>query len=178
MRYFSNHLIYLRCLSKDSFPGTSGGYFKCNIQGTNNELRNRFYKCVHLQLFSIKYKFVHLQLFNGKYKFVHLQLFDVKCLFSEKHMFHKHKRTVVYGRASLAWKWWPVIFDTQINYFPPLRFRPPWQVFTWDRSPFSNPLIVHSQFLGEANGHVFCRRKKIKLSILKNWQQILTKLLI
>ena len=26
------------------------------------------------------------------------------------------------------------------NYFPPLRFRPPWQVFIRDRSPFSNPL--------------------------------------
>ena len=176
MRYFSNHLIYLRCLSKDSFPRTSGGYLKCNIQCTNNELRNRFYKCVHLQLFSIKYKFVHLQLFNGKYKFVLLQLFDVKFLFSEKHMFHKHERTFVYGRTSLAWQWWPVIFETQTNYFPPLRFRPPWQVFSWDRSPLSNPLIVHSQFLAKQTVTFFVEEKKS--SILKNWQQILTKLLI
>ena len=28
-----------------------------------------------------------------------------------------------------------------VNYFPSLRFRPPWQAFIWDRSPFSNPLI-------------------------------------
>ena len=45
---------------------------KCSIQGTNNELRNRFYKLVHPQLFKLKYKFDHLQ------------LFDVKFLFSKK----------------------------------------------------------------------------------------------
>ena len=36
-----------------------------------------------------------------KYKFIQLQLFDVKFLFSEEHIFHKQKRTDVYGRASL-----------------------------------------------------------------------------
>ena len=41
-----------------------GGYLKCSIRGANNELRNRFYKFVNLQLFSVKYKFVHFQLFN------------------------------------------------------------------------------------------------------------------
>ena len=135
-----------------------------------------------INAFIFNYLASNINLFIFNCLTVNINLFIFNCLTSNicfpKNMFHKHKRTVVYGRASLAWKWWPVIFDTQINYFPPLRFRPPWQVFTWDRSPFSNPLIVHSQFLGEANGHVFCRRKKIKLSILKNWQQILTKLLI
>ena len=58
--------------------------------GTNNQLRNRFYK------------FVHFQLFNVKYKFVQLQLFDIKILFSQKHTFRKQKRTAVYGRASLV----------------------------------------------------------------------------
>ena len=78
--------------------GTSSVAF----EGINNELRNRFYKFVHLQLFSVKYNFVHLvQLFNVKHKFVHLQLFDVKFLFSEKHIFRKQKRTGVYLRASV-----------------------------------------------------------------------------
>ena len=48
------------------------------------------------------YKFLHLQLFSVKYKFVHLQLFDVKFLFYEKHIFRKQKRTAVYGRASVV----------------------------------------------------------------------------
>ena len=80
-------------------PRGIGGYLKCSIRSNNNELRSRFYKFVHLQLFSVKYKFVHLQLFNVKYKFVHLQQFDVKFLFSEKHIFRKQKKTPVYGRA-------------------------------------------------------------------------------
>ena len=79
-----------------------GGYLKCSIRGTNNQIRNRFYKSVHLELFNVKYKFVYLQLFNIKYKFVQLQLFDDKFLFSEEHTFCKQKRTVVYGRASLV----------------------------------------------------------------------------
>ena len=54
-------------------------------EGTNNQVRNRFYKSVHLQLFNVQYKFVYLQLFNVKFKFV--QLFDVKFLFSQKHIF-------------------------------------------------------------------------------------------
>ena len=64
-----------------------GGHLKCSIRSSNNELRNRFHKFVHLQLSSIKYKFVYLQLFNVKCKFGHLQQFDVKFLFSEKHIF-------------------------------------------------------------------------------------------
>ena len=55
--------------------GAQRGYLKCSIRGTNNRLRNRFYK------------FVHLQLFNVKYNFVQFQLFHVKFLFSEKHSF-------------------------------------------------------------------------------------------
>ena len=53
-------------------------------------------------MFNVKYKFVYLQLFNVKYKFAQLQLFDVKFLFSKEHIFHKQKRTVVYGRTSLV----------------------------------------------------------------------------
>ena len=64
-------------------------YLKCSIRGFNNQLPNRFYK------------FVHLQLLNVRYKFVHLQLFDFKFLFSKTHAFRKQKRTAVYGRASL-----------------------------------------------------------------------------
>ena len=79
-----------------------GGYLKCSIRGTNKQIRNRFYKSVHLELFNVKYKFVYLQLFNVKYKFVQLQLFDVKFSLSEEHIFRNHKRTVVYGRASLV----------------------------------------------------------------------------
>ena len=94
--------------------GAQQGYLKCSIRGTNNQIRNRFYKSVHLQLFNVKYKFVYLQLFNVKYKFVYLQLFnakyrfirlqpfEVKFLFSEEHIFRKQKRTDVYGRASLV----------------------------------------------------------------------------
>ena len=67
-----------------------GRVLKCSIRGTNNELQNRFYKFVHLQLFSVKYKFVHLQ------------LFDVKFVFSEKHILCKQKRTTVYERASVV----------------------------------------------------------------------------
>ena len=77
-------------------------YLKCSIRGTNNQIRNRFYKSVHLQLFNVKCKFVYLQLFNVKYKFIQLQLFHVKFLFSEEHIFRKQKRTDVYGRASLV----------------------------------------------------------------------------
>ena len=75
---------------------------QCSIRGTNNQIQNRFYESVHLQLFNVKYRFVYLQLFNGKYKFIQLQLFDVKFLFSEEHIFRKQKRTDVYGRASLV----------------------------------------------------------------------------
>ena len=67
-----------------------GGYLKCSIRGTNKQIRNRFYKSVHLELFNVKYKFVQLQLFDDKF------------LFSEEHTFCKQKRTVVYGRASLV----------------------------------------------------------------------------
>ena len=72
-----------------------------SIRGTNNELRKRLYKFVHLRLSSVKYRFVHLQLFNVKYKFVQAQLFALKFLFSEKHIFHKQKGTAVCGRASV-----------------------------------------------------------------------------
>ena len=82
-------------------PGAQGGYLKCSIRGTNNELPKRFYKFVHLQLSSVNDRFVHLRLFNVKYKFVHLQLFGPKLLFSEKHIFRKQKRMAVCGRASV-----------------------------------------------------------------------------
>ena len=77
-------------IEKAVWTGAKGGYLKCSIRGTNNELGNIFYK------------FVHLQLFRVKYKFVHLQLFDVKFLFSEKHLIRKKKRTTVYGRTSVV----------------------------------------------------------------------------
>ena len=79
-----------------------GGYLKCSIRGTNKQIRNRFYKSVHLELFNVKYKFVYLELFNVKYKFIQLQLFDVEFFFSEEHIFRKQKRTDVYERASLV----------------------------------------------------------------------------
>ena len=63
---------------------------KCNIGGTNNQLRNRFCKLLHLQLF------------NAKYKFVQFELFDVKFLFPEKHIVRKQKRIVFYGCTSLV----------------------------------------------------------------------------
>ena len=66
------------------------GYLKCSIRGTTNQIRNKLYKSVHLQLFNVKYKFVQFQ------------LFDVKFLFSEEHIFRKQKRMDVYGRASLV----------------------------------------------------------------------------
>ena len=47
-------------------------------------------------------------MFNVKYKFAHLQLFEVKFLFSEKHIFHKQKRTAVHGHAS-------VVLDVKLN---------------------------------------------------------------
>ena len=81
--------------------GVQRGFLKCSIRGTNNQIQNRFYKSDHFQLFNVKYKSAYLQLFNVKYKFIQLQLFDVKFLFSEEHIFHKQKRTDVYGRASL-----------------------------------------------------------------------------
>ena len=83
-------------------PGAYRGCLKYSIWGTKNQIRNRFYKSVRLQLFNVRYNFVYLQLFNVKYKFVQLQLFDVKLLFSEEHIFRKQQRTVVYGRASLV----------------------------------------------------------------------------
>ena len=83
-------------------PGAQLGCLKCSIQGTNNQIQNRFCKSVHLQLFNVKYKFAYLQLFNVKYKFVQLQLSDVKFLFSEEQFFRKQKITVVYGRTSLV----------------------------------------------------------------------------
>ena len=49
-----------------------------------------------------RYKFFHLEMFNVKYKFAHLQPYEVKFLFSEKHIFHKQKRTAVYGHASVV----------------------------------------------------------------------------
>ena len=67
-----------------------GGYFKCSIRCTNNQLSNKFYT------------FTHLQLFYVKYKFVNVPLFDVKFLLFEKHIFCKQKRTPVYGLASLV----------------------------------------------------------------------------
>ena len=72
------------------FTGADRGYLKCGIQGTNNQLQNRFYK------------FAHLQLFNFKYKFALLELLEVKGLFFKKIIFYKQKRTVVYGRAFLV----------------------------------------------------------------------------
>ena len=74
----------------------------CSIQGTNNQIWNRFYKSVHLQLFNVKCKLAYFQLLNVKYKFIQLQLSDVKCLFSKEHIFRKEKRTDVHGRTSLA----------------------------------------------------------------------------
>ena len=71
------------------YTGAQGGYLKCSIPGTNNELQKRFYKFVHLQLSTVKQKFVHLK------------LFDVKFLFSKKYIFHKQKRTAVCGCASV-----------------------------------------------------------------------------
>ena len=55
--------------------------FNCltsSIRGTNNQIRNKCYKSVHLQLF------------------------DVKFLLSEEHIFCKQNRIVVYGRASIV----------------------------------------------------------------------------
>ena len=74
-------------IEKAVWTGAQGGYLKCSIRGTNNELRNRFYKFVHLQLFSIKYKFVHLQ------------LFDVKFLFSEKKIYFGRRREQLFMNA-------------------------------------------------------------------------------
>ena len=95
-------LVFFKIKLQTWDPGAKRGCLKCSIRGTNNQIRNRFYKSVHLQLFNVKYKFVYLQLFNVKYKFIQLQLFDVKFLFSEEHIFRKQKRTDVYGRASLV----------------------------------------------------------------------------
>ena len=67
--------------------GAQRGCLKCSIGGTSNQIRNRFYESVHLQLFTVKYKFAYRQLFNIKYKSIQLQLFDVKFLFSEEHIF-------------------------------------------------------------------------------------------
>ena len=64
---------------KNEPAGASRGYLKCSIRGTTNQIRNIFYK------------FVHLQLFNVKDKFVQLQLFDVKFLFSEEHIFLRER---------------------------------------------------------------------------------------
>ena len=81
--------LYIIVFLSKYYSGAQGGYLKCSIRGTNNELRNKFCKFVHLQLFSVKCKFVHLQ------------LFDVKLFFPEKHIFREQKRTVCYGRASV-----------------------------------------------------------------------------
>ena len=76
------------------FEGNQGrrGYLKCSIRGTNNQLRNRFYEFVHLQLFNVACKFVHLQLFD-----------DVKFFFSQIFViFRKQQRTADYRRAYLV----------------------------------------------------------------------------
>ena len=40
--------------------GAQQGYLKCSIRGTNNQIRNRFYKSVRLQLLNVKCKFIQL----------------------------------------------------------------------------------------------------------------------
>ena len=74
--------------------------------------------------FNVKYKFVYLHLFNVKYKFIQLQLFVVKFLFSEEHIFSQAEengclwtRVLIFGCSTQPGKWWPVIFETQINFW-------------------------------------------------------------
>ena len=43
------------------YTGAQRRYLKCSMRGTNNQLPDRFYKFVHLQLFNVRYKFVHLR---------------------------------------------------------------------------------------------------------------------
>ena len=64
---------------------------KCNIGGTNNQLRNRFCKLLHLQLF------------NAKYKFVQFELFDVKFLFPEN-ISSASKRELLFMDALLQFR--------------------------------------------------------------------------
>ena len=87
---------------KKTYQGRSEGTSSVSIRGTNNQIRNRFYKSIHLQQFNVKCAFAYLQLCNVKYTFIQLQLFHVKFLFSEENIFRKQKRKDVYGRACLV----------------------------------------------------------------------------
>ena len=75
-----NFFCTFQLFTRHSFEaGAQWGYLRCSIRGTNNQLPNRFYK------------------------FVHLQLFNVKFLFSKNHVSDKQRRMVVYGRTSFFW---------------------------------------------------------------------------
>ena len=71
--------IYTLKIYGDVCLQTSGAqreYLKCSIRGTNNQIRNSFYKSVHLQMFSVKCKLAYLQLSSN------INLLNFNCLTS------------------------------------------------------------------------------------------------
>ena len=78
--------------------GAQQGYLKCSIRGTNNQIRNRFYKSVRLQLFNVKCKFIYLQLLNVKYKFIQLNCLTSN-IFFPKNIFLASRRERIFMDA-------------------------------------------------------------------------------
>ena len=96
--YLFNDNMVANIKDFDSNLRDIAGYLKCGIRGTNNQIRNRFYKSVHLQLFNIKYKFVFFNCLTSN-----INLFNFNCLMSNfcfpKNIFFASRRERVFMDA-------------------------------------------------------------------------------
>ena len=90
---FSSNFLFWR-------PNTIETCVSRNIQATQGRNESTSSVAFELQIINYQIYFINLFIFNClklNIKLFIFKLFDVKFLFSENHVFHKQKRTAVYG---------------------------------------------------------------------------------